>query len=361
MRILAVSGASGGHIFPAISFLQRLKKCRPDSSSLLVLPERSREKQISAEVCAVEYISSVSLSLKLDKKNLSALLKFFKGAAESLRLLLKFKPDIVVGFGSLDSLAIMLWAWILRIPTLIHEQNVVPGRANRLLAKFCDKVAISFSQTKEFLEINPQRIIVTGNPIREDLKVIKKQEALDFFGLESGKFTVLVTGGSQGSRRINLSFLAAMQALPERDKIQAVHISGQADFAFLKQAYSELNAPVKLFAFLPQMQYAYCAADLVISRAGATTIAELAFFKAPAVLVPYPFARAHQLSNARVLEKTGAAIIIEDRCFDADNLSGKLSYFLYHAARLGEMRRGYAAVSITGADELLVQAALSLN
>lgn len=356
MRILIVTGASGGHIFPAIALIDALKEasCRV----LLVLPEKAKENKIPVDPGKTEYIHTVNLSFSLSKKNIAGVYFFILAAWESLRIIIKFKPDVVVGFGSLNTFAVISWAWLFRIRTVIHEQNVIPGRANCLLARIADKVALSFSQTAGYLNISAKKITLVGNPLRKELVKLNKKEALDFFGFEEGKFNILITGGSQGSHKLNTVVFKAISAFKKKDNLQVIHISGGRDFDLLRNQYAALDLPCKVFNFFPDMQYAYSACDLVISRAGAITITELQKFCLPAILVPYPFAYAHQLANARVLEDSGAALIINDEEFSAEKLSDELYQCLENPAKLEVMRRAYVKAQAPDAAALLAKAVL---
>src|SRR4030042_1525803 len=169
MKILVATGASGGHILPALSFIHALRNKDPRIDALLVIPKRSLKYNLPPVNVKVKYVSFSPIKLSLELKSLIALLKFFQGTLESLILLLEYKPDIVVGFGSLDSIPLVFFAWMARIKTLIHEQNVTPGRANRLLAKFSDKIAVSFEETMSYWQDYRKKIVLTGNPLREDL------------------------------------------------------------------------------------------------------------------------------------------------------------------------------------------------
>ena len=167
MRILVITGASGGHIFPALGFLDILRDKYKDISTLLVLPRINNIiNQMQKFDYQVKYISVSSIKLNLDFKNFMAIFRFFKGTLESIVILLSFKPDIIVGFGSLVSVPMVMLAWLLRIKTLIHEQNVIPGRANRFLARFNDKIAVSFAETEGYLKKYKRKVVLTGNPIR---------------------------------------------------------------------------------------------------------------------------------------------------------------------------------------------------
>jgi UDP-N-acetylglucosamine--N-acetylmuramyl-(pentapeptide) pyrophosphoryl-undecaprenol N-acetylglucosamine transferase len=243
---------------------------------------------------------------------------------------------------------------------MIHEQNVICGRANRLLSKLVDKVAVSFSQTRNYLNISDEKIILTGNPLRKDLVRLDKQEALDFFKFKKEKLTILITGGSQGSHRLNTLCFEALSTYQNKENLQVIHISGVQDFAWLKNSYTSSTLTYKLFDFFPSMQYAYSVADLVICRAGATTIAELQRFGIAAILVPYPFAYAHQLANAQVLEELKAACIIQDQDLTQDILRVEFTQLLADSQRLESMRQGYKRLQVLDATQLLAKEVLAL-
>lgn len=361
LRVLIVTGASGGHIFPAISFIETLKNKHNQIEILLALPKKNIKNFALPKGFSVRYLSILPIKLGLNLKALGALWGFIKGIFESLFLLLEFKPNYVVGFGSISSVPLLFFAWIARARTLIHEQNVMPGKANSFLAKFMDKIAISFAESRNYLKIDPRKIVLTGNPIRSNLVRIDKPQALSFFGFSKEKFTVLVMGGSQGAHKINAAFLYAASIMEHNYDLQVIHITGQDDYSFLERRYKDLNARARLFIFLKEMQYAYSSADLVISRAGATTISELIKYGLAAIIIPYPFAFQHQLSNATILKKQGSAIIIDDNDLDPFLLKQILEELINNPDKLEIMRSRYNNISGNSANELLENALLSLN
>jgi UDP-N-acetylglucosamine--N-acetylmuramyl-(pentapeptide) pyrophosphoryl-undecaprenol N-acetylglucosamine transferase len=360
VKILAVTGASGGHIFPALAFLDTLKNRRKDAELLLVLPKRSVQMPEGDFPCRVYFISAPNIRLSLDFKNIIAIVGFLKGIFQGIFILLEFRPDIVAGFGSLASVPVVFFAWVLGIKVLIHEQNVAPGKANKLLSRFSDKIAVSFKETAEYFRDIRGKVIYTGNPLRSKLSRCDKNTALDFFGFTGGKVTILAVGGSQGSSNINLAFSDALLKLPAAKELQVIHISGARDYDFLDERYKNSGLNVRLFKFLDSMEYAYSACDFVISRAGATTIAEIMYFGLAAIIVPYPFARKHQLGNARVLGALGAAIIIEDSQLSTGVLEKRMQDFISNPAILSRMRSGYADIDRHNANDLFTDAVLSL-
>ncbi len=357
MRVLLVTGSSGGHIFPALALAQLLNQ--QQTELLLVLPKSTREKNIPVTGIQIKYIPGVKLSFKIDRNNIIGLGRFLLGFWQSLLILLKFKPEVVVGFGSLNSIALIFWAWLFRIKTVIHEQNVICGRANNLLSSWVDKVAVSFAQTGDYLPIAKTKIVVTGNPLRREMVRVEKQAALDFFNFKQGKFNLMITGGSQGAHRLNLACWEALSVYPKPENLQVIHLCGGQDFLLLKNKYATLTLSSKLFDFFEAMQYAYSIADLVISRAGATTIAELQRFSIPAVLIPYPFAYAHQSDNAQILKQCGAARVIRDEEVTAKSISAVITEFIENPSRLDSLRRAYPPQAKQNATQLLAQVVLT--
>ncbi|MFA5114513.1 MAG: UDP-N-acetylglucosamine--N-acetylmuramyl-(pentapeptide) pyrophosphoryl-undecaprenol N-acetylglucosamine transferase, partial [Candidatus Omnitrophota bacterium] len=285
-RVMAVAGSSGGHIFPAVSLLDSLRESEPSAEVLLLLPRRSIKDRIGVLEYPVVAISIIPVKLGLDLRNLIAILRFLKGSFEELTALLKFRPNLVVGFGSISSIPLVLFARMAGIKTLIHEQNVIPGRANRFLAFFADKIALSFADTGVYLKCPKEKLIVTGNPLRRQMAPLDKTEARGYFGLSRDKFTILVSGGSQSSSNINEGFLKVSKRLRGRFSFQLIHLAGRNDCEHLREEYERSGIEARVFSFLDAMQYAYSASDAAVSRAGATTIAELIFFRLPAILVP---------------------------------------------------------------------------
>ncbi len=361
MKILVVAGASGGHIFPAFSFLDTLREKYKDAEILLILPEKNSVRRHKEFGYKIKYISVYPIKVAVSFRNIRNIFSFFKAWVETIFILLNFKPDVVVGFGTLVCLPVVICAKLFRIKTLIHEQNVIPGRANRFLAIFSNKIAISFSETKDYFGYNKSRVILTGNPIRKRLVRIDKKQALDFFKLERDKFTILLTGGSQGSWRLNFGFLEALVPLINKSRIQVVHLSGFKDYSLLKNRYKSLNINIKLFSFLDSMQYAYSCCDLVLSRAGATTITEIIYFRLPSILIPYPYAYKHQLKNAKVLEDKGCAIIIKDEDLDKSALKNTLELLINDPSRLNKMRLNFDQLPSYNAGDLMVNEVLSPN
>jgi UDP-N-acetylglucosamine--N-acetylmuramyl-(pentapeptide) pyrophosphoryl-undecaprenol N-acetylglucosamine transferase len=232
---------------------------------------------------------------------------------EAWRLTGRLRPAWIVGFGGFMTVPFLVAGWLRGARLLIHEQNVIPGRANRLLAFLAKKIAVTFEETpRRLAPFNRRKAVLTRFPLRKDLRPIDKEEALRSFGLDGSRFTVLVLGGSQGAQRLNDVVPEALSQSGICDRVQVVHLHGRGDPDALSQKYRSLGIPCSVIGFLGEMARAYSAADMAVSRAGSGVLHELLRFGLPAVLVPYPHAGRHQLANAQAVARGGAALLMEE-------------------------------------------------
>lgn len=313
-RIMISGGGTGGHIFPAISIANTFRRRFPEAEILFVGAEDRMEME---KVPAAGY-PIVGLPVSgFNRSNLLKNVKVLARLVKSLRLAKKtirdFKPDIAVGVGGYASGPTLWMAASLGIPTLIQEQNSYAGVTNKLLAKKAGRICVAYDGMEKFFPAD--RIVVTGNPVRQNLMdaVGKREEALAFFGLSPEKKTILVVGGSLGARTINRSIQGGLDAFFASD----VQVIWQTGRYYYTEASKHLKAyrgmPVWCSDFITRMDYAYVAADLVISRAGASSISELCLLKKPVVLVPSPnVAEDHQTKNAQALVDKQAAVMVAD-------------------------------------------------
>lgn len=314
-RIIISGGGTGGHIFPAISIANTFKKRFPDAEILFVGAEDRMEME---KVPAAGY-KIIGLPVSgFDRAHLWKNFKVLARLAKSLRLAKKtiraFNPDIAVGVGGYASGPTLWMAASLGVPALIQEQNSYAGVTNKLLAKKASKVCVAYDNMEKFFPA--ESIVMTGNPIREDLELAvgKREEALKFFGLSPEKKTILVVGGSLGARTINRSIQASLDQL----LASGVQVIWQTGRYYFEEASKHLKAyrgmPIWCSDFITRMDYAYAAADLVISRAGASSISELCLLGKPVVLVPSPnVAEDHQTKNALALVNKDAAVMVADK------------------------------------------------
>jgi UDP-N-acetylglucosamine--N-acetylmuramyl-(pentapeptide) pyrophosphoryl-undecaprenol N-acetylglucosamine transferase len=332
---------------------KRLRLKRKDSEIIFFVP-KDRLTQLILTEFKVRYSS-------IGGFRISSMFGLIKCFFESLLFLKDFKPDIVIGFGGAGSLPLILEAKILGIRTLIHEQNVIPGRTNRFLSFFVDRICVSFPETKDyFLRVNKRKVIFTGNPLREEIGTKSKIESLRYFDLDFDRFTLLIMGGSQGSSKINSIFLETLLYFQNND-LQVIHITGFRDYRYVRNFYEKIRFKnSRVFDFLERADYAYGAADLVICRSGATTISEITKCKLPSILIPYPYAYGHQKENALTLARKGAAILIEDKDLSPSYLRDIILDLKNDRGRLKEMSSKFEELRIPDATQRLSEEVLSL-
>lgn len=311
MKALIACGGTGGHLFPGLAVAEALA-ARQHQVKLLV-SEKAVDQMAVAVVTnragiTVQPVSAVGYTGWRGAVRFCTRLAGAVGdCADICR---EYQPDAVLGMGGFTSAPAMLAAsWRRQTVRLIHESNAVPGKANRWSGKLADQIAVGWSDCAKFFGSKP--VTVTGTPIRQALRQGKVAGATAKLGLDAGRLTVLVMGGSQGARAINEAMLAALPGLQaRREQWQFVHLSGPHDGDALRVAYEKNGFKANVMNFSMEMEVAYSAADVVVARSGAGTLTELAVFGLPAILLPYPQAAGnHQWHNARVFERAGAARI----------------------------------------------------
>ncbi|EHL85235.1 undecaprenyldiphospho-muramoylpentapeptide beta-N-acetylglucosaminyltransferase [Coprobacter fastidiosus] len=319
IKVLVSGGGTGGHIFPAISIANAIKNKCPNADILFVGAENRMEmEKVPAAGYPIIGLPVSGFDRKHLLKNIKVLFRLFKSIRLADKTVKSFSPDIAVGVGGYAS-GPTLWAAARRgIPTLIQEQNSYAGVTNKLLASKAKAICVAYENMERFFP--KDRIILTGNPVRQELQndTINREEAIRFFNLDPSKKTILVIGGSLGARTINNSIAAGIEKIPQN--IQLIWQSGKGYDTQAKKVLDEKKPEnIKQMPFISRMDMAYKAADLVISRAGASSISELCLLGKPVILIPSPnVAEDHQTKNAQALSTKNAALMIRD-C-DAQNL-----------------------------------------
>lgn len=340
MNIIIAGGGTGGHVFPALAVARELRKMLPGARVTFVGTVRGIEsKIIPREGYDLRFIRSEGLVGKDLLNTTRALLKIPLSIMDSLGILKDIEPELVIGVGGYSSGPVLLCAKLMGIPTIIHEQNTVPGFANKVLGKFVDTVAVTYHESIKYF---PQdRVFLTGNPVREEVLTGDREKGYKTFGLDRDLFTIFVFGGSLGASNINEAIVEALTYLePLKEKIQFLHQTGEKDLDSMKKQYSSREFKGTVIPFAYQMADAYSVADLVISRAGATTLAELTACGKAAILVPFPYSAGnHQEVNARKLWDMGAAQLLLDRELDGKKLFDMIKFMIEDPDALSEMER----------------------
>lgn len=332
VRVVICGGGTGGHLFPGIAVGDELKKRCKNISILFITGKREMEHEIISEAG----FESKPIDIEgLMGKNLLGLIKglykVIRALGQSFIIIKSFKPQLVFGLGGYTSGPVCLIALFLKVPTVLHEQNSVPGLTNRILSPFVKRVFISFEETRDYLKKG--KLFLSGNPIRmELLQSIKEPES-------DKTFVILAMGGSQGAKRLNNAVISMIKELKEQDAFPSlIHQTGKADLKRVAGEYEMLGVDVEVSAFIEDMRSAYSRADLVICRAGATTVAELAALGKPSILIPYPYAtHRHQEINAMTLVKIGGADIVLERNLDSKDLTEKVLSYMNNRDELSKM------------------------
>jgi UDP-N-acetylglucosamine--N-acetylmuramyl-(pentapeptide) pyrophosphoryl-undecaprenol N-acetylglucosamine transferase len=313
-RIIISGGGTGGHIFPALSIANALKVTDPELDILFVgALGRMEMEKVPAAGYRIVGLPIMGFQRKLTLQNLVVLYKLMISLIKARKIIRTFKPSVVIGVGGYASGPVLRIANSMGIPTLIQEQNSYAGVTNKLLAKNVQKICVAYEGMDKYFP--SEKIILTGNPVRQDLTITetKKSEAFNYFNLQPNKQTLLILGGSLGARTINRSILIKYKQLSGTG-IQVIWQTGSIYYDQIKESIKSFtDNNIQIHAFISRMDLAFAAADLVISRAGAGTISELCIVAKPVILVPSPnVAEDHQTKNAMALVKKDAALFVSD-------------------------------------------------
>jgi len=359
-NIIISGGGTGGHIFPAISIANAIKELDPDCNILFVGAHGKIEMdKVPAAGYKIIGLPVAGLQRKLTTKNLSFISKLIRSLRISKNIIKEFKPDVVVGVGGYASGPILFMANRKKIPTVIQEQNSYAGLTNKLLAKKAKAICVAYEGMEKYFP--KEKIILTGNPVRQDLlnKINNRDEALTHFNL-SNKKTILIIGGSLGARTINQSVIKDLNKIGVSD-CQILWQTGKNYFTNAKKAKDESGFEnVNVLDFIARMDLAYACADVIISRAGAGTITELCLVGKPVILVPSPnVAEDHQTQNALALVNKNAAIMIRD--IDApDSLIDVALDLINNENKKSELAKNISELALKDSAKIIAQEVLKL-
>lgn len=351
LKVVISGGGTGGHIFPAIAIAKALQKRNPQTQVLFVGAKgRMEMEKVPAAGYKIVGLDIAGIQRKFDLRNLLIPYKVVKSLWQAHKILKEFKPDIVIGVGGYASAPTLYMAAQMDIPTLIQEQNSYAGLTNKILAKRVAAICVAFNNMDAYFPA--KKIVLTGNPVREDLQDIsgKREEALKHFGLKEGQKTLLIIGGSLGARTINTSVFEGLHMLND----EGIQVIWQTGKFFYGKAQEKNSTTVKVFDFINRMDLAYAAADVVVSRAGALSIAELCITGKPCILVPSPnVAEDHQTKNAMALVNENAAQLVKD--VEAKRmLVNSALYLLHDENRQKQLTQTIRTLAIPNAAERIV-------
>lgn len=358
-RVIIAGGGTGGHIFPAIAIANALRKIDGNIEILFVGAKgRMEMEKVPQAGYKIEGLDIAGFNRSSLIKNIGLPFKLIKSFLQVRKIVKRFHPDAVIGVGGYSSFPVLKTAQAKGIPTFIHESNSFAGKSNMMLGKKATKIFTGTDGMEKFFP--KEKIMITGNPVRTAIaqSMVTRAEGLQFFSLEEKKKTVLVVGGSLGAKSINEAIDKGMDDLLNAG-LQIIWQTGKPYSAKAKESTSGKQS-VWVNDFITQMEYAYAAADIVVARAGAMTVAELCVVKKPVLFVPYPFAAEdHQTVNARQLVNKNAALMVTDK-----EAMGKLVQMTIELAKdenkQEELKRNIAALAITDADKKIAEDVLKV-
>ncbi len=353
---MIAGGGTGGHLFPGIALAEEFLKRDRDHRILFVGTKKGLEAKILDKMgFALQTIDVAGIKGKGAVRMAKALLRIPKSLVQSVRIVRRFAPDLVIGVGGYASGPAVMAAHWMGVKTALAEQNALPGLTNRILGRFVDRVFLSFPETGKWFR--KEKVIVTGNPIRSRFFAGERAPAR-----RPGLFTLLVFGGSQGAHAINQAVVAALDHLePMRDRLRIIHQTGEGDLEEIRSVYRDRGMNAEVQPFIMDMASAYAAADLVVCRAGATSIAEITAMGKAAVLIPFPHAvEDHQTRNAEVLVRAGAAELLPESGLSGRRLAETVRAFAEHPKRIRRMEARSAGLGNAGAAAGMVDACLEL-
>jgi len=336
-HIVIAGGGTGGHLFPGIAIAEAFIKRNPENRVIFISTGKPFEVSVLEEkIFPLKTITVEGIKGRGIVNQIISVSKIPKGLLESMLILKAFRPHLVVGVGSYSAGPVVLGAWLIGIKIVLHEQNILPGITNRILSYLADRIYVSFKDTQA--NFDPKKICFTGNPVRNEILCFAMEES-EISGSVQGKlFTILVIGGSQGAHSINMAIVDALKFLKEKDSFFFIHQTGAADEEEVKDAYRKEGISSSVKSFFNNMGQQYGYADLIICRAGATTVAELTAIGKGALLIPYPFAADnHQALNAKTLSDAGAAEIIFQKDLNGRLLARKIEHYASNHRALNNM------------------------
>lgn len=359
-KVIIAGGGTGGHIFPAIAIANALKKIQPDIDILFVgaIGKMEMEKVPQAGY-PIKGLEIAGFNRSNIFKNILLPFKIWKSLRQAKNILAEFKPDAVVGVGGYASFPMLRRAQKNGIPTLIQEQNSFAGKTNKILGKQARKICVAYDSMDKFFPAD--KIVFTGNPVRNNItqSAVTREDALQHFGLSSQKQTIFAVGGSLGAKSINEALQPLLPTLVQKD-LQLIWQTGKPFYETAKAAAAPYSSHIKVHEFINVMDFAYKAADVVLSRAGALTIAELCVVKKPVIFVPYPFAAEdHQTSNAMNLVNKKAGLMIKNDEVDAQ-LSNVLFSLLQNRALMEQLEKNIGELGNSNADMVIAREVINI-
>lgn len=354
MKVVVSGGGTGGHIYPALALIREIQKSNRNVEFLYIGTEKGLEsKLVPREGIPFKSIHITGFRRKLSFENVRTVVRFLLGVNKSKKIIKEFNPDVVIGTGGYVCGPVVYAASALKIPTIIHEQNSVPGLTNKFLSRYVNKIAICFEEAKAFFP--EQKVVLTGNPRASEVLGQDGKKGRKSVGLNSGLPTVLIFGGSRGARPINEAVLKSLTDFGSKP-YQVLYITGDVHYEDVEKEVNLIGNPenVVIKPFIHNMPEVLAGVDLVVARAGATTLAELTSLGVPSILIPSPYVtNNHQEKNAKALADHDAAELLLEKDLSGKKLVEKIDRILTDKERLNSMKNSARKLGIPNAADRL--------
>lgn len=365
-RVIISGGGTGGHIYPAITIARAIADIEPTEFLYVGSKIGLENTLIPKEGLPFVTLDVRGLERKLSARNLVTLGRTAASVFNAERIIRQFRPDVVIGTGGFVCGPVLLAASLSGVPTMVQEQNVIPGITNTILSRFVNRVALGYQEAAVRFKIK-KKLVYTGNPVRKDILTVTRQEGRQLLGLEPDKFTLLVAGGSRGARSINNAMIEVHQHFKHNDDIQILHVTGDHEYDRVMKQLSGVDRNgcfgkgSHIIPYLHHMPAALAAADLAVYRAGAVGLAELTVRGLPSILIPYPYAAEdHQRYNAQALVMCGAAKMILDKMLTGQELLEEIIHLKNDPQALMDMARASKSLGKPQAAHDIATLALSI-
>jgi len=359
MKILLSGGGTGGHVYPALALMRRIQEVDPTAEFLYVGTEKGLESKIVKDY----NIPFASVEIKGFKRSLSldtfkTIRMFISSIKQAKKIVKKFQPDIVIGTGGYVCAPVVYAASKLGIPSIIHEQNSVAGITNKFLSRYVTKIAICFEEVKKDFAKYPAKICFTGNPRAQEVSNVQKKAALEEYNLDSKKPTVVIFGGSRGAKKINEAFIEALPMLATKN-YQVLMATGDVHYEAIQNQLIKIKNDkfnVSVVSYIPNMPEVFSTASLVVSRSGATTLAELTALGLPSILIPSPYVtNDHQTKNAESLVNKHAAMLLKESELTGEKLVETLDELMLDPIKRQEMAENAKKIGMPDASDRLIE------
>ncbi|HOK62278.1 MAG TPA: undecaprenyldiphospho-muramoylpentapeptide beta-N-acetylglucosaminyltransferase [Soehngenia sp.] len=360
MNIIISGGGTGGHIYPALAIAKEIKKRYKEKVNIYYVgtPNGMEKELAKREGYEYRQVRVMGMPRNLSRESIKSAKELLIGLNDSRKIINELNPKLIIATGGYVCFPISYVGNLKKIPVCIHEQNAFPGITNKILSRYASKVFITFDESKKYFK-HPERTILTGNPIREELFLVDKKAAYKAFDLNSDKPIILSFGGSGGQNSLNEAILTYIQSISECNDVQLIHITGKSHYEGFKEALEkkgvDLKENIKIFPYLHDLPKVLNIATLVIASAGAITLAEISALGIPSILIPKAYtAENHQEYNAQVFEDAGASVVIKEKDLNGEVLAKTINELISDKRRLMEMSNNTKKLMNTNATEIIV-------